>query len=67
MLWILSVCDYVQYSGDLATLVRFIPSIEDKLSKALAIYNRSADLSFYGPDDRWAVDMDYTAAVYKKE
>ncbi|MDW7760143.1 MAG: alpha-L-rhamnosidase C-terminal domain-containing protein [Acidobacteriota bacterium] len=50
--WILSVVDYYRYTGDHATINRFIPNIQGKLDRAQAIYDNLPNLVFFGWDER---------------
>lgn len=41
------------HTADYAALTKYTPSAQSKLTHALAIVNTSANLAFYGPDDRY--------------
>eukprot|EP00048_Salpingoeca_helianthica_P004759 m.80649 g.80649 ORF g.80649 m.80649 type:complete len:921 (+) comp13333_c0_seq4:81-2843(+) len=57
--WILSLCDYVRASGDTVALTKYGANVDAKLTHAFSIYNKSANLAFYGPDDRVGADFEY--------
>jgi len=50
--WVLSLVDYYMYTGDAATLGRFIPNACAKLDAAHAAFSRDPKLRFYGWDER---------------
>lgn len=50
--WVLSLTDYYDYTGDDATLARFIPNACTKLDAADAHFGHPPNLAFYGWDER---------------
>ena len=50
--WILSLLDYYKYTGDKATLIKYIPNVVNKLMYVQKIYGRNPRLGFYGHDER---------------
>ncbi|MBL4674873.1 MAG: hypothetical protein JKY70_01490 [Mucilaginibacter sp.] len=50
--WVLSLIDYVNYSGDKAFGTRYIDNARKKLDKAYAMFDDPKDLNFYGWDER---------------
>lgn len=50
--WVLSLIDYVNYSGDIAFGVKYLDNAEKKLDAAYAVFDNPKDLNFYGWDER---------------
>lgn len=50
--WVLSLLDYVNYSGDLEFAQKFIDNAIEKLDLAYAHFGKSPKLGFYGWDER---------------
>jgi alpha-L-rhamnosidase len=50
--WVLSLLDYYKYTGDAATLGRYINNAVAKLDHAYAVYGTNPNLGFYGWDER---------------
>jgi hypothetical protein len=50
--WVLSLLDYYKYSGDAATLERYIKNVCAKLDDANAVFGTDPSLRFYGWDER---------------
>ncbi len=50
--WVLSLLDYYKYSGDAATLERYIDNVCKKLDDAHAVFDKNPSLRFYGWDER---------------
>lgn len=50
--WVLSLLDYYQYSGDTATLERYVANACAKLDDAHAVFEQDPHLRFYGWDER---------------
>jgi len=50
--WVLSLLDYYNYTGDAATLERFVKNACAKLDEAYAAFGTNPELSFYGWDER---------------
>ncbi|MBT4511143.1 MAG: hypothetical protein HOC20_02865 [Chloroflexi bacterium] len=44
--------DYYRYTGDTATLQRYLPNVKAKLKDALNVYGKKPRLGYYGWDDR---------------
>jgi alpha-L-rhamnosidase len=51
LLWVLSLIDYYNYSGDATTLNGYISTAESALDNAYAIYGTNPSLVFYGWDE----------------
>ncbi len=50
--WVLSVIDYINYTGDFAFLKENISNASQKLDNAYKNFNNPANLEFYGWDER---------------
>lgn len=50
--WVLSLIDYVNYSGDTTFGVQYMNNATKKLDKAFAMFDDPKDLNFYGWDER---------------
>jgi len=50
--WVFSLLDYYRYTGDTATLLRFVPNACAKLDEAYAVFGQNPGLRFYGWDER---------------
>ena len=50
--WVLSLLDYCNYTGDNATLTKYIPNACAKLDDAYQVFGTNPGLRFYGWDDR---------------
>lgn len=50
--WVLSLLDYYRYTGDKATLDKFISNACGKLDDAYKVYGNNPNLVFYGWDER---------------
>jgi alpha-L-rhamnosidase len=50
--WILSLCDYFNYTADTATLVKYIDNACEKLDYAWLHFGTDPELRFYGWDER---------------
>lgn len=52
LLWVLSLLDYYNYTGDSATLGKFLVNACNKLDLAYKHYGTNPELGFYGWDER---------------
>ena len=50
--WVLSLLDYYRYTGDSATLEKFLPNACKKLDSAYEAFGTNPPLGFYGWDER---------------
>ncbi len=50
--WVFSLLDYYRYTGDAATLARYIDNACAKLDEACAVFGKDPKLRFYGWDER---------------
>jgi alpha-L-rhamnosidase len=50
--WVLSLLDYYRYTGDTATLEKYIANACAKLDDAHAVFGQNPKLKFYGWDER---------------
>eukprot|EP00026_Physarum_polycephalum_P000731 Phypoly_transcript_00732.p1 GENE.Phypoly_transcript_00732~~Phypoly_transcript_00732.p1 ORF type:complete len:853 (+),score=76.09 Phypoly_transcript_00732:1556-4114(+) len=50
--WVLSLLDYLWYTGDTVTFVSYIPNVESKIAHALSIWGTNSALGFFGHDVR---------------
>jgi hypothetical protein len=50
--WVLSLLDYYYYSGDTATMEKYVPNACKKLDAAYDDFGKNRPLRFYGWDDR---------------
>lgn len=50
--WVLSLLDYYRYTGDSATLAKFVDNASKKLDSAYKVFGTNPDLRFYGWDER---------------
>jgi hypothetical protein len=50
--WVLSLIDYYNYTGDTATLSRYIANVSAKLDAAYTRYGTNPGLGYYGWDER---------------
>lgn len=50
--WVLSLLDFYYYTGDAATLAKYIPNACEKLDDAYKVFGTNPGLRFYGWDDR---------------
>ena len=57
--WVLSLLDYYNYTGDAATLERYIANACGKLDDALRVYGTNPGLGFYGWDERLGAGFEH--------
>jgi len=50
--WVLSLIDYYKYTGDTATLKKYIDNASAKLDDAYKVYGTNPNLEFFGWDER---------------
>jgi hypothetical protein len=57
--WVLSLLDYYNYTGDTATLEKYIANACGKLDDALKVYGTNPGLGFYGWDERLGAGFEH--------
>jgi len=61
--WVLSLVDYYRYTGDIATIRRYIDNACTKLDKAFQVYGSSPRLGFYGWDERLGAGFEHSGCA----
>ena len=59
--WVLSLLDYYDYTGDAATLEKYITNICAKLDDAFRVYGTNPGLGFYGWDERLGAGFEHNS------
>ena len=57
--WVLSLIDYYNYTGDAATLEKYIANVCGKLDDAFSVYEKNPGLGFYGWDERLGAGFEH--------
>jgi hypothetical protein len=57
--WVLSLIDYYKYTGDTATLKKFINNACAKLDEAYRVYGTNPNLEYYGWDERLGAGFEH--------
>ena len=57
--WVLSLIDYYNYTGDSATLEKYIANASGKLDDAFRVYGTNPGLGFYGWDERLGAGFEH--------
>ncbi len=52
LIWVLSLLDYYSYTGDAATLAKYLDNATKKLDSAYKVFGTDPNLRFYGWDER---------------
>jgi len=59
--WVLSLVDYYKYTGDKATLEKYIGNACGKLDDAFRVYGTNPSLGFYGWDERLGAGFEHSS------
>ena len=61
--WVLSLIDYYNYTGDAATLEKYITNACAKLDDAYGVYGKNPGLGFYGWDERLGAGFEHHSCM----